>query len=282
LATSLFDNAAVRAMVVNSRDVTERKQAEEGLREALRKAEESDRLKSAFLANVSHEIRTPLNIILGYNEILRDSLTRRTDEGELQLLSGIEKASHRLTNTVTGIVDLSKLESGTFEYKPAEIRPQESITRWVEEFRQVAKEKELSLTCQIEEPGATIVFDEYSLSRALFHLIDNAVKFTLTGSVSVRLFRRPDRLALEVRDTGIGIAEAYVPKLFRPFSQEEYGYTRDFEGPGIGLALTKRLVEINGGVLEFESAKGVGSVFTILLPEPGKRAAAGRGRGSSR
>jgi two-component system, sensor histidine kinase len=132
------------------------------------------------------------------------------------------------------------------------------------DFRVAAERKGIALTCTIDTPGASIVFDEYCLTRALTNLLDNALKFTERGAVACRLYRATDaKLCLEIRDTGIGISQDYLPKLFQPFSQEQSGDARKFQGSGLGLALTRNYLELNGAEISVHSEKAKGATFTI-------------------
>jgi CheY-like chemotaxis protein len=211
---------------------------------------------------MSHEIRTPLNIILGYNAIIAERFP--SNSPERSLLDGIDRASNRLLETIHGILDLSKIETRTFRIEPVAIDLAAVVRRQMEDFEVLAREKGLRLTCTIDEPEASILFDEYCLSSSLMNLVQNAIKFTAEGTVSLRVYRDEDwTLCLEVRDTGIGMDPAYLPRLFSAFSQEEVGYTRRFEGSGLGLALTKNYLELNHAHLVVTSEKGNGSVFTI-------------------
>ena len=242
--------------------VVERKRAEQDLARARDAALEASRLKSAFLTNMSHEIRTPLNVILGYNAILAERFP--DGPGGRSLLDGIERASHRLLGTIHGILDLSKIETHTFRVAPVATDLAAVVRRHADDFAILAREKGLELRCEIEEPEAGILFDDYCLSSSLANLLQNAIKFTERGGVGIRLYRGADfALRLEIRDSGIGIDPAYLPKLFSPFSQEEEGYTRRYEGSGLGLALTRKYLELNEAELTVSTEKGRGSVFTI-------------------
>jgi PAS domain S-box-containing protein len=254
-------------------DVTDRQRTEQDLRAELERAKESDRLKSSFLANMSHEIRTPLNIILGYNTMVAEHLTDSGDTSQQPLLDAIGRASRRLMNTVHGILDIARIEVGAFQINPVALKPGDLIQRILLDFEEAAANKGITLDAAIEEPGATILCDEHCFSRALEHLVDNAIKFTEQGGVTVCLHRdRSGVVALEVRDTGVGIDPQFIPHLFQPFSQEDSGYTRRFEGSGIGLALVKNYVEFNNADVSVESEKGIGSVFRIrFLKEVGVR-----------
>ncbi|MGH7858695.1 MAG: hybrid sensor histidine kinase/response regulator, partial [Candidatus Binatia bacterium] len=253
---------------------TERKRAEEELREALRRAEESGRLKSAFLANISHEIRTPLNVILGSSALIAERFTEAGDESHRELLQAMDRGGRRLLTTVHQVLDYSRITTGTFQVRPATLELASIVSGLVEEHRERAAEKGLTLSWSNEAAGAAVSFDEHSLTATIRSLLDNAVKFTNRGEVSVRLCRvPPGGLRLSVRDTGVGIDPAYLSRLFEPFSQEDSTYTRRFEGAGLGLALAKRHLELNGASLSVESRKGGGSVFTIHLQEATREAA---------
>ena len=265
-------------MIVSSaiRDISGRKRAEQQLREALRKAEESDRLKNAFLANMSHEIRTPLNVILGFTALMGDRLAELGDESHRDTLRRVKRSGHRLLTTFHQILDYSRATTGDFQVQPSRCELHPILETIVAEYREVVAEKELSLSWSDRAPDAVVWFDEYCLRGAVRILLDNAVKFTEQGEISVRLDRDArEGLCLVVRDTGVGIDPIYLSRLFEPFSQEQTGYTRAFEGTGLGLALAKRYLELNGGSLSVESAKGKGSVFTIRLPEPSSEIRAG-------
>ncbi len=256
--------------VINiARDITDEHRRTEELRDARDKALEASRLKSSFLANVSHEIRTPLNIILGYGSLVAAYLEERHDPSQSAMLEGIRRAGRRLRDTINSILDISKIESGAFEVRPERVKLAPLIERQLEDFRSLARTKDLSLSCDIEVGDAAVTFDPYCLENALTNLLANAVKFTERGEVRVRL-ARDDRgcLALSVCDTGIGIDPIFAARLGEVFAQEDSGPGRRFEGSGLGIALTKSYLELNGARLTVESTKGKGSRFTIHFQEP--------------
>jgi len=225
---------------------------------------EASRLKSAFIANVSHEIRTPLNIITGYNELIEEHLAARNDESVKEYAEGIQRASARLLRTIGNILDISKIERGAFSLAPTRLEIGPLLERLLVDFRVTAERKGIALTCTIDIPGASVVFDEYSLTQALSNLLDNAIKFTVRGAITCRLYRAPDgTLCLEIRDTGIGISEEYLPHLFEPFSQERSDTRRQFQGSGLGLALTRNYLELNGAKISVQTEKGKGTTFAI-------------------
>jgi PAS domain S-box-containing protein len=256
-----------RCLLSIVRDITERKQAERELQAALARAQESDRLKNAFLANMSHEIRTPLNVILGYSALVAEELADMAITSLDPMIDGVKRASKRLLNTIHAVLDLARIQTGIFETKPATLHPAAVLRKIEAEFEATAVEKGLTLSCEVADPSLTVVFDEYCLSAALRQLVDNAIKFTERGVVSMSLQRdRSGAVSLRISDTGIGIERSYLPHLFDQFSQEQMGYTRKFEGSGIGLTLVKWYVEANGAALTVDSEKGKGAAFAIHCP----------------
>ncbi|MGH7859656.1 MAG: ATP-binding protein, partial [Candidatus Binatia bacterium] len=259
------DGSPIR-MFGTGQDVTEQKEVEEALARARDEALEAAALKSAFLANVSHEIRTPLNIIVGYNEFIAERLSELGDDSLQESQGGIQRACNRLLDTIHGILDFSRMEAGAFEVRAAPIDLGPSIEQVVKDVRPLTAQKGLALSFDNHAPGTVVRFDEYCLSSALLNLLQNAIKFTEKGSISVRLHRLDGELRLEVRDTGIGIAPGFLPRLFEAFVQEDSGFNRQFEGSGLGLALTRRYLEFNGASIDVDSKKGRGSTFTIRFP----------------
>ena len=247
-----------------SRDTTEDKRRELELTQARDAALEASRLKSAFVANVTHEIHTPLNIILGYADLMTERLAELGDGRESDYAEPVRRASKRLLDTVASILEISKIESGAYRLDPRLIMLGEFVERLVGEFRVLAAKKGLALSARIDEPRAAVSFDEACLSNALTNLLQNAIKFTERGEVSVRLWRDARAaLCLDVRDTGVGIDADYLPHIFEAFSQENPGLTRRFEGVGLGLSLVRKYLELNGAEIAVASEKHKGSTFTI-------------------
>lgn len=228
----------------------------------------ASRLKSAFVANMTHEIRTPLNVILGYADLMAERLLELRDESGAQYADSIRRAGIRLLATIGAILDLSRIESGAYELRPAPIRLAAIVERHVRDLDVLAQRKGIGLECRIETPGATVLFDEHCLSNTVTNLLQNAIKFTDSGRVVVRIHNDAEgRVCLEVADTGVGIDPAYLPNLFEPFSQEAAGNNRRFEGAGLGLALVKRYVELNGAVVDVVSEKNHGTTFRVHFTE---------------
>ncbi len=240
------------------------KEAEMQLITAKEKAEESDRLKSAFLNQVSHEIRTPLNIILNISDILREEYKREMDKDLLILFEGMDSAGKRLMRTIDMILNMSSMQAGSYKVHHVKFNLSDVFHKIINEFISTAESKSLTLNYHSDLSKPVISNDEYLVSQLFICLLDNALKYTLKGSVDVLIFEDGnDKISFSVKDTGIGIAEEYIPHLFKPFSQESIGYSRKFEGNGLGLALAKKYSELVNADIFVESKKNIGTTFTV-------------------
>ncbi len=253
-----------KAVLVLAQDVTERKKWEEDLIRAKEEAEQSNRLKDAFVANISHEIRTPLNSILGFSELIRDTLAGQVDEELDRYFENITKSSHRLMRTVDMILNFSRLQVGAFNIHPIVLKLPELVEQLVDENKLSALNKSLELSFENKVGDVRLKLDEYCTMQAIANLIDNALKYTNEGSIHLILYTNEEGfLNLDVADTGIGMSEEFFSQLFRPYSQEDIGYTRSYEGIGLGLSMVKQYLELNGASVSFRSVQNHGSVFTI-------------------
>lgn len=248
-------------------DIHERKKIEQELKEAIEKVEKSEKIKSEFLAQMSHEIRTPINTILSFSSLIKDELSHYADEELNYGFSGIQSAGKRLIRTIDLILNMSDVQLGTHEYIPKEIDIcKEIIDNLIIEYRALLNEKGLELKLISNTENKKIVVDTYSVNQIFANLIDNAIKYTARGTITITCDRNEKgELFVSVEDTGVGIAEEYIPRLFDEFSQEDMGYTRKFEGNGLGLALVKKYCEINKAVITVESEKDSGSKFTVTF-----------------
>ncbi|MDO8281199.1 MAG: ATP-binding protein [Thermodesulfovibrionia bacterium] len=252
------------------RDITERKKAEEYLQNALITAEASNKVKSDFLANMSHELTTPLNSVIGFSQVLKDGLSGELNTDQQEYVDNVLQGGMRLLSLIRNMLDLVRAESGKDELIVKRFLLKETLKSSVAMFNEISIERNLKLTLQIE-PAADIVIetDAGKLTRILYNLIDNAVKFTPAGgsvSVSARKIEAEKLIEISVTDTGIGITPENIDKLFQPFAQLESPYTKTYGGTGIGLILTKRFVELLGGRIWAESEYGKGSKFIFVIP----------------
>lgn len=248
------------------KNITEWKNAEQELINAKEKAEASSRLKTAFMNNISHEIRTPLNGILGFGQILTDPAFSDTEkEGYYRMLN---ESCDRLLNTVTNIMDISLLTSGNQKIVKEEVELCELIDHIGENFRQYCQQKNIIISWPEtpENSKYRILTDQELISKIFYQLIDNAVKFTSHGTITVGCEEHKNELHFFVKDSGIGISEEYKSRIFGNFEQEDYAITRKFEGTGIGLSIVKKSVELLGGKIWMDSEKGKGSTFYFSIP----------------
>jgi hypothetical protein len=254
-------------------DVTEKKRILTELISAKEKAEESDKLKSEFLTQISHEIRTPLNAIIGNVEYIKEFFGDKKDPDSSDCFDGINLASRRIIRTVDLILNAAELQTNSYEPRFLEIDLNSGIlTKLFQEHQRSARQKGLDIMFTCKEKNTKIIADEYSVIQIFANLIDNAVKFTKKGKVEILLDRnKMGNIFVEIKDTGIGMSKKFLPNIFAPFVQEEQGYTRGFDGNGLGLALVKNYCNINNAIIEVESEKNVGSTFRIIFDKKTQR-----------
>lgn len=245
------------------------KASEQKLKNALIKANESSRLKSEFLSNMSHEIRTPLNAIIGYSEMLGQEELPQNQQHYIQTIISSGKT---LIALIDDILDLSKLEAGKVQIVPVAINPKVFFTHTISIFKAKLAEKELHHRLHLDPNlPETLLVDEVRLRQILFNIIGNAIKFTNRGSVDVAVnFNQTMQgfgtLTINVADTGIGIAKEDQQLIFASFQQKSGGISREFDGTGLGLTISKRFMELMNGQILLDSTVGEGSCFTLILP----------------
>ncbi len=246
------------------RDITAKEQIKRNLKKAMKLVERTDKLKSEFLAQISHEIRTPINVMLSFSDYIRSELEGDYSPEFLYGFEAIKNAGKRIIRTVDLILNVSELQKGIYDYRPENVDIIKLLNIIYEEEKAAALQKGLDVNFINNSSNTIIYIDEYSVSQIFRNLIDNAVKYTNEGHIDIVIEDEGDDiLKVKVIDTGIGIKKEYLPRLFDLFSQEEEGYTRKFDGNGLGLALTKEYCKLNNAEISVESQKGKGSTFTV-------------------
>jgi PAS domain S-box-containing protein len=269
-ATTFYDRGrTLQGVFAAARDVTERKRVEAELREAKANAESASRTKSDFLASMSHEIRTPMNAIMGIADLLAKTALSPEQDKYVQIF---RRAGDNLLNLINDILDLSKVEASQLELERTGFSVKDHLEKVTEMVAGRAREKGLALVCEIApNVPADLVGDPTRLRQVLINLLGNAIKFTESGEVALRVAPDasssvPTALRFTVSDTGIGIPSEKLGQVFEPFTQADSSTTRRFGGSGLGLTISKRLVELMGGRIWAESTVGKGSVFAFAVP----------------
>ncbi len=263
------------------------------LEDAMLLAESTNRTKSEFLANMSHELRTPLNAIIGFSEAMLNGIYGPINEKHREYLNDILLSGENLLGLINDILDLSKIESGDINLERREFSVNELLKSSVGMFREKTAKHNISIEYRVEDGLDEIVADQRKLKQVVVNLLSNAIKFTPDGgtiSVNARSVHHPpfgiqgtdgsksaeqstanlehdvDFVEISVKDTGIGIGKDDIPKLFQSFQQLESPYQKRYGGTGLGLFLTRRLVELHGGSIRVESEKSKGTSFTVSIP----------------
>jgi PAS domain S-box-containing protein len=275
LAIGIISNNSEKCLLTLI-DITKHKQTENELTKAMEKAEENERLKTAFLANMSHEIRTPMNGILGFAELLKDHKLR--GEEQQKYIGIIEKSGTRLLNIINNIISISKIESHQIEVSVTDTNVNEQVEFIYQFFKMEAEQKNLLLTFQNELSvnDAYIKTDMEKLYAVLTNLVKNAIKFTQTGSIEFGYKVKGEFFEFFVKDSGPGIPDVQKEIIFERFRQGSESLTRNYEGAGLGLSISKAFVEMLGGKIwvtnnpDIISANGnrinTGSIFYFTLP----------------
>jgi PAS domain S-box-containing protein len=225
----------------------------------------SDRLKTAFLNNVSHEVRTPLNGIVGFAQFLSDESLSTEDKQEF--INALNSSVNRLTDTINDIMDASLLMSGNVNVHQENFRLDELLQEVYRKYQYDARAKGLKMTIKPEPGSVLVTTDQTMVKRILEELVGNAIKYTRKGQVSLGATASTGKITIEVSDTGKGISEEALPRIWEPFMQEDVSTTRTFEGSGLGLTIVKGFVDLLGGNIEVQSKPGMGSTFTVIIPD---------------
>ncbi len=281
-------NAAPSAdkIFLTARDVTERKRLEEQLRRKNqelvaqnRRVQAANRMKSQFLANMSHELRSPLNCIIGFTELLYDGRLGAVAAEHQEYLGDILESARHLLRLINDVLDLSKIESGRMDFHAEPVELSRLVREVADVLRAVSTLKRIQVDIQVAPEAGAANLDPARFKQVLYNFLSNAYKFTPEGGrVTIRILPEgEDAFRLEVEDTGIGIAAEHIPHLFVEFQQLDASAAKRYQGSGLGLALTRRLVELQGGRVGVRSTPGRGSLFFAVLPRRARQAPAEAG-----
>jgi PAS domain S-box-containing protein len=248
------------------RDITDRTKAEADLITAKEKAEESDRLKTAFLHNVSHEIRTPMNAIIGFSTLLNEPDV--SEEDRHQYTDIIFQSGSQLLSIINDIVDIANVESGQAKLNLTEINLNSMMKSLNEQFRIIAKGNNISinLNAPLTDKDSEVITDNTKLVQILSNLINNAIKFTKNGQIDFGYTLKEKFLEFYVKDSGIGISQEYHSRIFDRFFQVDSAVSRQYSGTGLGLSICKGYVQLLGGTIKVESESGKGTLFKFTIP----------------
>ena len=272
----------LKANEVLRQEIEERKTAQIATKKAKMAAEIANRSKSEFLANMSHELRTPLNHIIGFTELVLDKNFGELNEIQEEYLNDVHSSSEHLLSLINDILDLSKVEAGKLEYRPTEVHIRYILTNSLSMIKEKAMKSDIKISNELDGIPESIQADERKLKQILYNLLSNAVKFTPNGGSIDLVAKRSsdidiaaqnlknsskDYIQISIKDSGIGLKKENIAKIFQPFEQVENSTSRRFQGTGLGLSLTKNLVELHGGKIWAKSeGEGLGAIFSFTLP----------------
>jgi PAS domain S-box-containing protein len=258
------EEGAITHFIAVKEDITDRKKILEELILAKTKAEEANKTKDLFLANMSHELRTPLIGILGYSDLLAETLK---EEESVEMAKGIKRSGKRLLNTLNMILNFTKIESEKYEINLSPVNIAEDIEMVYKMFYGAAIEKNLQYILNISDPDLVVNIDHSFLAVIIENLVNNALKFTEKGEIKIIAGKeKDDTVFIKVQDTGIGIEKVNYDAIFQEFRQISEGINREFQGTGLGLSIAKKYVEMMSGTIDVDSTFGKGSVFTVHFP----------------
>jgi ABC-type amino acid transport substrate-binding protein/nitrogen-specific signal transduction histidine kinase len=249
-----------------AREIGLRRKIEGKLMEAKETAESANRMKSAFLASMSHELRTPLNSIIGFTGIMINELAGPLNLEQKKQMKMVKGSAHHLLNLINDVLDISKIEAGELEVSRATFSMRDVVNQVAESLLPLAEQKGLSLSVNIAPELDLLVSDERRVRQVLINLLNNAIKFTEKGAVTITCLTSDSRVEVAITDSGIGIKDEDIGKLFKSFQQLDTGISRRYEGTGLGLSVCKRILDMLGGDIRVKSQYRKGSTFTFTLP----------------
>jgi len=248
------------------KDVTEEEMYREQLKRAYHKELQLNKMKLDFLANMSHEIRTPFNAVVGYSEIIRESYESGDIESLRDLMESMKEVLGRALNLFTNIIEVSQIEAGEIELEKVDLNCNAIVRNVYERSASEAEKKKLEYLLDLTQEDCLIEVDWVKFEKIIQSIVDNSIKYTNSGTVYLKTELIGNDVEIIVADTGVGIESIHINRLLEPFTQEIEGYTRPFEGAGLGLTIANKLTKLMGGEFLISSQKDKGSKVTIKFP----------------
>lgn len=260
-------NAAEKLYIISLKDVSSQREYEKHLENAYKKELHLNKLKSNFIENVSHEIRTPLTAIKGYSEIIQDYIEEKDYESINELLISVKDVMNRVVNLFGNIVELSMIEAGDYKIDLVILNCNQVLRSVYSKYFETAKQKNISIELKLSDKELLIEIDWIILEKIVDAIVNNAVKYSNFGNVILSSYSNNGKVFISITDSGVGIAKEDIPILLEPFNQEETGYTKRYEGAGLGLSIAYKLTKLLKGSFEIISEKNCGTNILISFPE---------------
>ncbi|PKL82167.1 MAG: hypothetical protein CVV24_11450 [Ignavibacteriae bacterium HGW-Ignavibacteriae-3] len=252
--------------IITMKDITDEMLYHEQLKRAYQKEMLLNKMKSDFLANMSHEIRTPFNAIVGFSEIVDESVHTGDIESIMELMDSMKEVLGRVVNLFSNIVEVFQVEAGEVEFDKVDLNCNQVVRSVYQKLYNDASKKNLDFILRVDENDCVIETDWVKFEKIIFSLVDNSIKYTRRGHVSLSTKNWGNKVEITISDTGLGIEEDEIDRLLRPFTQEVEGYTRPFEGAGLGLTLAYKLTNLMNGKFVITSEKNRGTTISITFP----------------
>lgn len=255
-----------KLILCSARDITERIKLLSELSKAKEEAEKANKSKTIFFASASHEIRTPINAILGFTDVLKEIFYYKSDEEIKKYFDIVQNSAHQLLRTISQILDISRIETGNLTIKLEPISIKKEILTVVEQLSILASKKGLKIETILPKEDILVYADQYTLNGILINTITNSIKYSEKGTIQITLSKDDDFAICKIKDQGIGMSPEFQEKVFEHFTQEAISTKHNKEGAGLGLAITKKFIDLNKGKIKLKSTQGLGTTVTFKIP----------------
>lgn len=255
-----------KLILCTARNITERKKILLELAKAKEEAERANKQKTIFFASLSHEIKTPMNVILGFSDVLKDIFYDKSDNEVKNYFDILQNAAKTLLQTISQILDFSRIETSSFKYEIKKVSITKEINDVVELLEVLAEKKKLNIELSLPDEEIFVMADQYTLNGIILNILSNAIKYSDKGTIRIKLSKDENYAICEISDEGLGMSEEFQSKMFTDFTRDKYTEIRKREGTGLGLALTKKYIDINKGMIDIKSKLNYGTTVTFKIP----------------